>query len=1152
MSVTKGARLGSHPAKRRKLSHESLEVEEALDYRAESHRDSPEAEATGEDSSDDDVDVLEAPENPTRYGARTKSRTSDARSNAVTLPTGSSSATLTFQAQTLIAELKPDYASRIRKMRPTADKVIEIIKAIPELQSMSLTEAQAFSRETLGVAIPWLSAPPSDIKYKFSFSKPSSTTVQGALMHNLGPQTSSGMVIVPEMPASMFQDKDYLNFRALHKRAFYLACIASALRKELQDNFSIRYASADGNELMSAIRLVPKSGKKGLSESAFEISPSLPSSLGPVDKMTPAYNCIRKGDLTKEQDIGSSNGSAFYNSTLRSLAAVGSLQSLLKYAANKADHFRDACLLGAVWLQQRDFSSARADGGFGLDEWAVVCALLLESGGHQGRPLFSPRYSAIQLFKAMLQVLSSRDMYDPLVVRGAMKLSNSNRPVLYDAHTGVNLLYKMTPWSYARLKHHATNSLEAVNSKNLSGFEPTFISKTSDPTMQFDESYEIDFSRSSPSELDLVYDIIKKGLGDRVSLVDLRHVQDSSWNLSLSPPSVEVAKVTIGLLINPEAALRFVDHGPAVEEKQESKQFRDFWGDKAELRRFKNGRISESLAWSADTPVAQQIIQYLCAKYFKLSPSAIKRSAGLQRTQLQSSLSSEEAFQAVNTKFQSLSSTLHHLDGLPLLVRSVSAASEHLRSSSLTLPLEPGAGHPIDAIIQFDSSGRWPDDLQAIQYTKIAFLNQVADKLAHNDRTLQTRIGLENTSTSSLGTHNTSYLDIIYASPTSAIPPIIFRLRIYHERELHLLQQALAVKTTLSLPVRETYQSALHAQKQTAAAVAHTTAIRTLITSFPPLSTTIRLLKSFIASHNLTLHVPDPILEVLAAHVFLSPSPWSTPGTATTAFARCLHFLARWDWTIEPLVVDLSLSQDMNIEQRHELGTRFAAWRKMDPNMNTVSWFAGTNIDSTGVVWSQGVAGQDPKPPRVIAGRLTALARAAMELVKSKNDAESKIMTNGDWDSIFSSSLEDFDFVLHLRGRKKAKSKSGQYKNLEIAAGLDIDTTGIDTVASYVEDLQRCFGSTAIFFYCGRDGGSNAVGGLWRPHVRGKEARPWRLRLGYSTVPLPMPAGTEPNGNGEDDETAKKAMCRVNVDGMLAEIGLMGEGIVEKITTKGA
>ncbi|KAK5957897.1 U3 snoRNP protein [Knufia fluminis] len=1144
MSVIKNARVNGHSTKRRKLSHELDEAERVSLKSGETATGDIEDEGCSAESADSDMNMEtdEAFAAP-KPGLQTRKAKDTARPGRPTVvSTASPSATLMFQAQSLVAEVKPDYASRMRKMRPFADRLIEVIKAMPEKQPMSLSQAQTFSRKELGVAFPWRVKPAPDIKYKFSFSKPSKTTIQGTFAHHLGPRGNVRIVIVPEMPAEMFQEKDYLNYRAIHKRAFYLACLASTLQEKLKEEFDVQFSFADGNELMPVIKLSSKSKQKALTDCVFEISPSLPSSVGPRDKMTPAHNCIRKEELSKSRDVTDDEGSAFYNSTIRSLASVESTAQLFEHAVSKTGYFQDACLLGAVWLQQRGFSSVRADGGFGLDEWAIACALLLEGGGHQGRPLFSPRYSAIQLFKAMLQVLGGRDMHDPLVVRGVMKLSKSEQPVMYDADTGVNILYKMTPWSYACLKHHASISLAAVNSKKLSGFEPTFIAKVSDSTLQFDESYEIDLSDAQTSNLHVLCEVLKKGLSDRVSLIDLQSSHNSSWKIIVSSPSTKGGKVTVGLLVNPEATLRLVDHGPPVEEKQESKAFRDFWGDKAELRRFKDGTINESLVWSADTPVTHQIIQYLCAKHFKLSPSTITSSAVLQKTHLQSSLSADEAFQAVNAKFQSLSSTLHHLDGLPLPVRSVSAASEHLRSSSLALPLEPGVARPIDAIIQFDSSGRWPDDLRAIQYTKIAFLNQVADKLTQNDRKLETRIGLENTSTSSHGTHNTSYLDIIYPSPTPAIPPIIFRLRIYHERELQLLQQVLSSKSTLAPPLRETYQSALHSQKQTAASIAHTTALRTLITTFPPLSTTIRLLKRFIASHHLSIHLPQPILEVIAAHVFLNPTPWGPPGTATTAFARCLHLLARWDWSAEPLIVDLSLAQDMTLEQRRDLETRFAAWRKMDPNMNGVSWFVGTNVDSTGVVWTQGVVGADPKPPRVIAGRVTALADAALNVIRQKSDSESKIMTRVDWDGIFTSSLEDFDFVLHLKGRKAKKGSHGQFKNLEIAAGLDVDTTGVDSVGSYIEDLRRCFGNVAIFFY----GGSNAVGGLWRPHIRGKETRPWRIRLGYSTVPVPM----EVNGEADGDDGGRKAMCSVNIEGMLAEMGMMGEGIVDKITTK--
>ena len=582
-------------------------------------------------------------------------------------------------------------------------------------------------------------------------------------------------------------------------------------------------------------------------------------------------------------------------------------------------------------------------------------------------------------------------------------------------------------------------------------------------------------------------------------------------------------------------------------EKAEAESFRNFWGDKAELRRFKDGRIEESLVWSADMAVTHQIIHYLLAKHFRISSSSIESCHELPKSQLRSNLSPEDAFAAVNSKLQALTSALHHLEGLPLPVRSVSAASDIIRSSSLLLPLEAGSAQPIDMIIQFDTSGRWPDDLRAIQYTKIAFLTKIGDLLTTTDRTLECRIGLENSSTSSLGTHNTSYLDIIHPAPSPQLSPLIFRLRIYHDRDIHLIQSALSSKSQLSPPLHEHYQSALATQKTTLARISHTQAIRTLITAFPPLSATTRLLKRFLSTHHLALDIPPEIAEILACNIFLNPAPWSTPSTPTTAFTRVLHFLSRWDWASTPLIADLSLSQDMTLEQRQDLETRFAAWRKMDPNMNSVAWFVGTNIDQTGVVWTQGVAQQDPRPPRVVASRLTALASAAMQLIQSVDEKGHQVMNKADWDSIFTSSPDDFDFVIRLKssvvsGQKGAAGKGAKFKNLQLANVMEIDTTGIDTVCAYLEDLQYSFGSVAVFFYGGKHSGSNVIGGLWRPHVRPGASRAFKIRLGLSTVPYEV--------EGVDAEQGDESSCKANIDGMLAEMGVVGEGIVEKITSK--
>jgi len=62
-------------------------------------------------------------------------------------------------------------------------------------------------------------------------------------------------------------------------------------------------------------------------------------------------------------------------------------------------------------------------------------------------------------------------------------------------------------------------------------------------------------------------------------------------------------EMLIGLLLNADTAAKKVERGPPAEEAEAARRFRAFWGDKSELRRFKDGGIQETLVWSeADGP----------------------------------------------------------------------------------------------------------------------------------------------------------------------------------------------------------------------------------------------------------------------------------------------------------------------------------------------------------------------------------------------------------------------------------------------------------------------------------------------------------------------------------------------------------------------
>lgn len=81
-------------------------------------------------------------------------------------------------------------------------------------------------------------------------------------------------------------------------------------------------------------------------------------------------------------------------------------------------------------------------------------AILLEGGGPKGQSILAAGYDNYQLFKATLQFLSSRDLIQsPLLHRGeSLSIRKMEGPQIIDGPRGMNILFKMTPWSYKMVR----------------------------------------------------------------------------------------------------------------------------------------------------------------------------------------------------------------------------------------------------------------------------------------------------------------------------------------------------------------------------------------------------------------------------------------------------------------------------------------------------------------------------------------------------------------------------------------------------------------------------------------------------------------------------------------------------------------------------
>lgn len=1039
--------------------------------------------------------------------------------------------------------------------------------------------------KSAGIAIPFPSPrPPKDAKYKLQYERPSSINATGSYPLKTATKSDDGIAIdlVVTMPKSLFQDKDYLNHRYFYKRAYYLACLAAGIKSAKKHKFELSFESWHGNQLQPIIVVRPSGNGDeddfSSSKARINVIPALPENTFAPNKLLPSSNAVRPKGNDDEETAGKTlPPTPFYNSAIQSDANVTAYLKLLYATATKADAFKDACILGRIWLKQRGFGSQLRKGGFGNFEWAALVALLLQPNQTTGAQPLSPGYSSYQLFKATLQFLARHDLSKKAVVLQAHNITipkGDSTPVFFDGPRGQNILFKMTQWSYACLRQEAKATVDMLSDTVFDQFDSTFILKAELLKLKYDATLEIPLSAlgldSSSEEYDQqlsnncrkMYETLTRAFTDRVTSVSFTMPAEDSWGISTRRPHEKQRKsILVNLATDPANANRTVDHGPAAENKQEAAVFRKFWGERSELRRFKDGSITESVVWSlkdASASVVEQIVRYIlqhhkivqAADEIKFRGDAFAHLINAGRIQGASGVA---PFLPIMNAFSTMEKDIRALEDLPLQLRSIRAADPQLRYASVE---PPTAGHAAASVVlQFEGSGRWPDDLCAIQRTKIAFLLRIAELLTDTESEYASRVGLENPSQPA---QNQAFLDVTSASGFT------FRIRIYHDREVTLFERQLKDKTldgpsresaaaSLALYKREFVQSPLHSQ-----------VLQTLCTRFPALSPSIRLTKRWFASHLLTPHFSPELIELLVIRTFLQPYPWPVPATATTGFLRTLAWIGRWDWRHEPLIVDFSSTfsadpadlEDANKQKGmkpsdlERLQTRFEAWRRIDPAMNRVVLFAATNLDEEGTTWTD-----KAQPEKVVAARLTALAKAASQAVRADEDRLLSHIHSGKEasssplspESLFTPSTTEYDIHISIASKytpshsnKRKSSSTQQFKNLEIQHATTHQPATTPLPALFAQELLDVYGDSVLWFWDPE--ALDKIVGLWNPITTGQ--RSWKVKPGWNSVPIKVKVSEE------EKEKGKNVEIRVNKEAIVNEIRRLGGDLIKSIEVK--
>lgn len=459
----------------------------------------------------------------------------------------------------------------------------------------------------------------------------------------------------------------------------------------------------------------------------------------------------------------------------------------------------------------------------------------------------------------------------------------------------------------------------------------------------------------------------------------------------------------LGLYLEPGQIQRLVEYGPAADDKEAVLKFRALWGSKAETRKFRDGRILESVVWNAEGPeqrskIFVQLIQHLLLHHFTLASTSTHFFASAydnllaEAAQIRKALyvadPQETGFSPLTSAFDYLVKELTELKDLPLQITSVVPVSEGLRYTSTFVPGEvkikslPNISKSAnqltlhDCHIVFENSGKWPEDLEAIQKIKGAFLARLAQSLPRTIRGCRCELQYE--------IKSDPVAD--YCSLAIVLPQgFAFRLKIHHDRERTLMEDTLLNDEHAESDRKKTQASLLKHHKIFTALPDHHGAVAALQQRHASYSTTVRITKRWLAAHCLAVHIPAPVIELVAAHVYLdAASAFEVPSTGAAGFARVLHFLSQWQWREQPLLVPIYTAPNVHESaiiprfperQRQRATQLFAAIRKADPLLSKSAWFVATEKDPSGRVWGE------TSPSRLIAGRVQELARACLPVL---------------------------------------------------------------------------------------------------------------------------------------------------------------------------
>lgn len=829
-----------------------------------------------------------------------------------------------------------------------------------------------------------------------------------------------------------------------------------------------------------------------------------------------------------------------YNSSILHDTTMISNLNYLHAISSEVPAFAQASMLAKVWLYQRGFNTNRIGYGMNGFLFSMIMGWLYRSKNSPVR--IGKSFSCYQMFKVTLDFLSAFDFETKALFLNETGTSVEENEFsnyefisafdvsIVDMSGKINLAVYISKSAIREFQYEALLAIGLLNDSVNDNFSALFLTKIDDPLIKFDNIYRIpkilanipslnsansvDFGNLAAFAVREIYNVFAEALNQRCVLLSVSSPAIPSWEVGVKSPNTsrEATNLTIGMCLHNEKSLIQVEHGPSNEQVERVQAFRNIWGQKSEVRRFKDGSITESVVFDCDGTMEQRgllvarMTAYLLSNHFNVSAEqGVIYWSGLGNRFLKypGIEMASNSFQAVMDSYSEISKLLRSLRELPLSISALRPVSEALRYASVFIPQplndkQISALSPMEVIIQFETSGRWPDDLVAIQQMKLAFYVRMAELLKKVSPATKCEISTGYKS----NVFDHGFVDITTESA------FVFRFRIHHDREAYLLKQGLSQAKKIGGAALEEkkseqliYMNLFHNQPY------HNHHMSRLSLLHPFLGTTMRLMKRWVASHLLLSEAsssgfPIQILELLCAYVYINASPYRAPASGFSGFMRVLALIATWDWKSEPLIIELEAGK-LTSDLRVSIQEKFSKVEKM--GAGHVSMFIAHEQDLESK-WYNSLSIHIKLVQRLKALSKSALSHFRSRLLEAKDHEVAPV---------FVTSIEGYSAILHLDPKKLSSYNqnilfdpefcaklNSKYKNVPTSEDMELTVLQkFNAVRSYISELTSAFSDVCMFFYDVYGGDKIAI--LWKPMA---DSSGFKVNLGYNVLPEDMAA----------------------------------------------